>query len=132
MANYEIGNAAFSSAVRRIESGDWAHANVLNQTIRQCVLNEVALQKASYRIKNKTIKTTAWSKNTFRIYDGDVTEDSLVTVYFAEDSKEEASSAGISGTTEDGAIVLTCQDTPEEDIVIDVIEVRNEVSDSAS
>ncbi|MCD8365793.1 MAG: hypothetical protein LUC83_08310, partial [Clostridiales bacterium] len=127
----ELYNATFSSAVRRLESTDWAHANVLNQTIRQCVLNEVALQKANYRIKNKTIKTTAWSNNTFRIYDGDITADSLVTVYFAEDSKETASNAGISGTTEGGAIVLTCQDTPEDDIVIDVIEVRNEVSDSA-
>ena len=39
MAYYNVSSPEFNSNVRRLEETDWAHAEVLNQTISQAVVN---------------------------------------------------------------------------------------------
>lgn len=48
MASYDTGGASFSSGVRKLLTSDWAHADVLNETIGAMVNNEVALQAATF------------------------------------------------------------------------------------
>ena len=131
MASYDTGGASFSSGVRKLLASDWAHADVLNETIGAMVNNEVALQTATFFVRNVTIKTTDWQDNAFSITDDRVTAETAADVYVASASKEVAAECGISGETKKGKFVISCNDLPGESIVIDAIVFRNEVTDDA-
>lgn len=127
MAYYETSNAKYKSLIRKLLASDLAHADVLNQTISQLVLNGEALKAASSRIGPKVINADSWKDGLYRIYDSSVKLDSIVEVYYSPDSKEIVLNADITERLEDGAIVFIANDSIDGDIAIDCIEVRNEV-----
>ena len=127
MAYYETSNAKYKSLIRKLLASDLAHADVLNQTISQLVLNGESLNAASSRIGPKVINADSWKGGLYRIYDSSVKLDSIVEVYYSPDSKEIVLNADITERLEDGAIVFIANDSIDGDIAIDCIEVRNEV-----
>lgn len=131
MAYYNVSSPDFNSNVRRLEETDWAHAEVLNQTISQAVMNTAALQQASFRLSERTIRASGWSGKKYTISDGRIKASSIAEVYWASNSKETVIDCEIDGYTQDGSLVLTCDTVPETDVVIDIIEIRNEVVDNA-
>lgn len=130
MAYYETGNARYAP-VRKLEATDWNHADVFNATIGQAVENAEALRAATKRIKKISIKPADWKNKQCRIESSEITEESLVDIYFSNASKEAAIEAEIEGTTVSGALVLSCESIPESTIAIDCIEIRNEVVSDA-
>lgn len=131
MAYYDVGNPAFRSRVRRLESDDWAHADVLNQTVKQAVENTVALQKATFRLNHPVISKNGWKDKNYTILDGRITAASIAEVFWSGQSKTAVIDSEIDGYTIDGALVLTCQTVPGANLLIETIEVRNEVEDNA-
>lgn len=132
MASYDTDGAKFDSNVRRFLASDWAHADVLNETVNTIVNNEVALQKATFFVRNITIKTTDWKNKSYSISNSGITSDTAADVYVSSASKEIAAECGISGETGNGLFTISCEDVPSDNIVIDAVVFRNEVVDSAS
>lgn len=132
MTSYDTDGAKFDSNVRRFLASDWAHADVLNETVNTIVNNEMALQKATFFVRNITIKTTDWKNKSYSISNSGITSDTAADVYVSSASKETAAECGISGETGNGLFTISCEDVPSDNIVIDAIVFRNEVVDSAS
>lgn len=131
MAYYDVSNPAFNSRVRRFEPSDWGHADVFNQTVEQAVENTVALQKATFRLKQLTVLANGWRNKTYTIQDSRIVAASIAEVFWTNPSKEAVIDCEIDGYTTDRALVLTCQTVPDANLLIEVIEVRNEVEDNA-
>lgn len=131
MANYDVSNPQFDSRARKLESGDWAHADVLNQTIEVAVKNTVALQRSTVRRKNLTVSSKGWSEGKYAIVDSAITKKSIVEVFWNKGSKTSVVECEIDGDTEDGTVVLSCSSVPVTDLKIDLMEIRNEVTDNA-
>ena len=131
MAYYNVSSPEFNSNVRRLEETDWAHAEVLNQTISQAVVNTAALQRAVFRLAGRTVQASGWNSKEYTISDGRIKASSIAEVYWASGSKETVIDCEIDGYTQDGSLVLTCDTVPETDLVIETIEIRNEVIDNA-
>lgn len=135
MASYNIDNATFSSQVRELQPSDWNHAAIFNQTLQQIVENEIALQKAVFYLRNLTIKPAYWKKDAkgyrYRLDDYRITRDTIVNVYFANESIDTARECSVEGETDIGSLVLHCNSIPKESLSILAIEFRNEVIDSA-
>lgn len=126
MAVFDTNNPTYG-LVRRLEPTDWAHADVLNATLSQIVANTAALYCARWRINNITIQPANWKQGTYVISDERIKTNSIADVYFASESVETAQGSGITGSTKDGKIVFVCESAPDDEIVIDCIEIRNEV-----
>lgn len=131
MAYYNVSTPEFNSHVRRLEETDWAHAEVFNQTIEQAVVNTAALQQANFRLGTRAIPPGGWQNKEYTISDGRIKASSIAEVYWSSGAKDAVIDCEIDGCTQDGALVLTCETVPEDDLIIDIIEIRNEVVDNA-
>ena len=86
MAYYDTNNARYAP-VRKLESTDWNHADVFNVTVGQVVKNIAALCATTRRIKGISIKPADWKNKQYRISNDEITEESLVDIYFSNGSK---------------------------------------------
>lgn len=131
MAFFDVNNPVFSKFIRKFVTSDWGHAEVLNKTVEQLVKNEIAMYESNFRLNDIRISVEKWAENKYRISDQRIRTESIADIYYATESKETVLNANIDGRTENGAIVLTCEYLPEDEIVVDCILVRNEVISDA-
>lgn len=106
--------------------GNIGNLNDLDTTSKENLVSAInELKNAVHPIPSIAIAISDWQDNQFTLASEWIHPETICDIYFANQSIEAATIAGLSGETQEGQLVLTAAYTPEEDLSVDVIKVVN-------